>query len=204
MAALDDSEPDDPSLRRISRTIFGQWPVGDAFAVGEAVTVQHRRFYADFAHELLDQARLADPGRPEHRQQMAGSVLLHAREGTPERAQRLLAADEWGSEAAGARGDGQLLGCGQIGSRLGRAEDTLLHQLSFRTRAERPGVAAERPAGMVVAHAGTLALRAPPPAQVVHERYLSTWAGGTRLPQINGRATEPGAGPLAPAWRTAA
>jgi len=36
--------------------------------------------------------------------------------------------------------DGPLCGSGQIGSCLGRAEDALLHQLSFRTRAQRPAL----------------------------------------------------------------
>ena len=46
-------------------------PVGDALAVVEAAAAQHSARPPAIAEELLDEPRLADPGRPEQREQVA-------------------------------------------------------------------------------------------------------------------------------------
>ena len=97
--------------------------------------MQHGRLRAELVHELLDQARLADPGGTQHCQQMAGSMLHDARERCPERAQLPLAADERRIEAAGTAGRGR------FESLLERAEDCPFHHPSFKARAERAAAA---------------------------------------------------------------
>ena len=138
---------------------LGQRPVRDALAVREAVAVQHRGFLAEVVRELLDEARLADPGRPEHCQQPAGAMVHDARERAPEHAELLLAADERRIEAAGT-GRRALLGRGHIGPCLERAEDSVLHRHSFGTRLK-----ALRP---LVAHVGSFALPHPRKSPVRH------------------------------------
>ena len=124
---------------------LGQRPVRDALPVRQAVPVQDGRLCAELAGELLHEARLADPGRPQQRQEMAGAVVHDAREDVPERIELVLATDQRRIEAAGPC---VVLGRGNVGSGLGRAEDSFLHHLSSRARVGRS-------AAPGVAHAGT-------------------------------------------------
>ncbi len=118
---------------------LGQRPVGDAFPVGKAVAVQHRRFRADLAHELLDQARLADPGRPQHGQEVARAILPSAREDAAQRAQLVLAADQRRIEAPRTtRRERQHLGDPQRVDRLAALDDAVGHALGDDRVAHEP------------------------------------------------------------------
>ena len=75
-------------------------PVGDPFSVGQAAPAHDARA-VDRADELRGQARLADAGRPEDREQLAGAVRYGLAERLLEAAQLAFAADERRVEAAG-------------------------------------------------------------------------------------------------------
>ena len=73
---------------------LGERPVGDALAVRQAMAQHDGRIGLDLADELLDETRFPHAGRPEHRQQLTGPIPLDRLEGSPERHQLVLAADQ--------------------------------------------------------------------------------------------------------------
>ena len=67
-------------------------PVGDALSVGEAATTQHGHTVSDAADQLVDQARLPDPGSAEEGEQVHCSLSRGALERLPQRGQLALPA----------------------------------------------------------------------------------------------------------------
>ena len=55
---------------------FAERPERDPLAIGRAVPLKHRRFFADGTYELSREPRLADAGRAEDREELGG-LLLH-------------------------------------------------------------------------------------------------------------------------------
>ena len=75
-------------------------PVGDALAVREAAAAQDVGRVADALEEVGDEARLADPGRPEQREEPARAVGDGVLEVAPETLALALASDERRLEVA--------------------------------------------------------------------------------------------------------
>src|SRR5581483_9090281 len=67
-------------------------PVGDPLAVGEAAAADGAG--ADLGERLGDEARLADPGVADDRDQLAALLDLRALPGSPDQGELVLAADE--------------------------------------------------------------------------------------------------------------
>ena len=83
----------------------GHGPVADAFAVGKAAAADHGRA-VEARQELGHEARFADPGRAEDREQMARSFADDVREGIVEEVLLALPAHHWNRLPHGLRHPG--------------------------------------------------------------------------------------------------